>query len=163
MSQTFKKILVISICLLFAGCSAKKPEYISRLPQQDEVLPVPGDEGGPLQPDTGDENNMLYVPEPDNAIQPPSPREQASLSLIEKAISFLDENRPDDTIRVLEQAVNISPDMVENYYYLAEAWIMKGNLSQARENNDLALIYYGNDPDWLYRIEEQKGRIDGLD
>jgi hypothetical protein len=42
-------------------------------------------------------------------------------------------NKPDEAVRTLERAVNLHPTNGGNYYYLAEAWLMKGNVRQARE------------------------------
>lgn len=72
---------------------------------------------------------------------------------------MIDGNRPDDAIRVLERAVNLHPQLGENYFYLAEAWLQKGNPEQASEFNRLAAIYLDADPQWLQRIKNQKTRI----
>jgi len=105
------------------------------------------------------EDDKSYPPEPEEDIQAPDPRDLASRNLMEQAIMFLDRNKPDESIRSLEKAVSISPGRGENYYYLAEAWYIKGNLDQAREYNSLAAIYLKSDTRWMERIEEQKGRI----
>ena len=90
----------------------------------------------------------------------PNPRAVAALQLREQARSLLLKNQPDDAIKVLEQAVNLNPTGGQNYYYLSEAWIMKGNLGQAIEYNTLAASYLRNDPEWRGRVEEQRERIE---
>ena len=90
----------------------------------------------------------------------PNPRAIAALQLREQARALLLENQPDDAIRVLEQAVNLNPTGGQNYYYLSEAWIMKGNLGQAREYNTLAASYLRDDPEWRVRVQEQRERIE---
>jgi len=53
----------------------------------------------------------------------------------------------------------VNPSNGQNYYYLAEAWLTKGNLSQAREFNRLAAMYLRDDPDWMNRVRAQQERI----
>jgi len=90
----------------------------------------------------------------------PNPRAVAALQLSEQARSLLLKNQPDDAIRVLEQAVNLNPTGGQNYYYLSEAWIMKGNLGQAIEYNTLAASYLRSDSEWRARVQEQRERIE---
>jgi len=89
----------------------------------------------------------------------PSPRTLASLQLTEQGRQFLESGDPDDAIRMLEQALNLDPANGQNYYYLSEAWLMKGNISQAAEFNRLAAIYLEDDDKWLYQVIQQRERI----
>jgi len=57
-----------------------------------------------------------------------SPRALAALQLTEQGRMFLENNQPDDAIGILERALNLNPDNGRNYYYLAEAWLMKWNI-----------------------------------
>ena len=88
-----------------------------------------------------------------------SPRVLAALQLTEQGRIFLENNQPDDAIGILERALNLNPDNGRNYYYLAEAWLMKGNIDQAAEFNRLAKIYLKDDSEWLNRVELQSERI----
>ena len=88
-----------------------------------------------------------------------SPRVLAALQLTEQGRIFLENNQPDDAIGILERALNLNPDNGRNYYYLAEAWLMKGNIDQAAEFNRLAEIYLKDDSEWLNRVELQSERI----
>lgn len=88
-----------------------------------------------------------------------SPRVLASLHLTEQARALLESGRVDDAIRTLEHAMNVNPLNGQNYYYLAEAWLKKGNLSQAIEFNRLAAIYLRDDPAWMNRVKDQQERI----
>ncbi|MBW2602882.1 MAG: tetratricopeptide repeat protein [Deltaproteobacteria bacterium] len=88
-----------------------------------------------------------------------SPRALAALQLTEQGRMFLENNQPDDAIGILERALNLNPDNGRNYYYLAEAWLMKWNIGQAREFNRLAEIYLKDDSKWLYRVILQRERI----
>ncbi|SPD71948.1 conserved hypothetical protein [uncultured Desulfobacterium sp.] len=45
------------------------------------------------------------------------------------------------------------------YYYLAEAWLMKKNITQAVECNNIAADFLRGDSSWTPRVTEQKRRI----
>lgn len=72
---------------------------------------------------------------------------------------LLESGRVDHAISTLERAMNVNPSNGQTYYYLAEAWIKKGNLSQAREFNRLAAMYLREKPEWTRRVEDQQERI----
>jgi hypothetical protein len=91
--------------------------------------------------------------------QPPTPRVVASLQLTEQARSSLQAGKADEAIRTLERAMNLNPSNGENFYYLAEAWVMKGNLRQAQEFNRLAALHLKNDAGWMARVAEQAEKI----
>ncbi len=93
-------------------------------------------------------------------IEEPSPRALASLHLTEHARRLIAMNQPDEAIRTLERALNLDPGNGKNYYYLAEAWIQKGNRGHAAEFNRLAGIYLKNDAAWLRMVGRQKERIE---
>lgn len=145
------KILIPCVFLVLAGCAGRQPV---RIPPDDVSV---SDHSQPLTEEKGETS---YPPEPEETVKHPTARDQASLNLMEQAMNFLDANKPDESIRTLEKAVTISPGRGESYYYLAEAWLMKGNYSQAREYNSLAAIYLKEDARWMNLIEEQKRRID---
>jgi tetratricopeptide (TPR) repeat protein len=88
-----------------------------------------------------------------------SPRTVASLRLTEQARVLLESGKVDDAITTLERAMNLNPSNGRNYYYLAEAWLKKGNLSQAREFNRLAALYLRDEPGWTNRVKDQQERI----
>lgn len=89
----------------------------------------------------------------------PSPRRLASLRLTEQGRLLLESGKPDDAIRVLERAINLNPSNGQNYYYLSEAWLLKGNLNQAQEFNRIADLYLRGDPEWVKRVMVQKEEI----
>lgn len=148
------KIFIICTCLFFASCATRQPVRIS----PDDVSTSDSS-----QTDANEQGETSYPPEPEKTTQRPSPRDQAGKKLMEQGMTFLDENRPDESISSLERAITISPGRGESYYYLAEAWYMKGNYSQAKEYNSLAAIYLKDDDRWMDRIEEQKIRIEEND
>ncbi len=88
-----------------------------------------------------------------------SPRTLASLQLTEQGRIFLESDDPDNAIRTFERAMNLNPTNGQNYYYMAEAWLLKGVIGQAKEFNRLAEIRLKNDPAWLRLILEQRERI----
>ncbi|OGR15384.1 MAG: hypothetical protein A2277_03115 [Desulfobacterales bacterium RIFOXYA12_FULL_46_15] len=125
------KWIVIGVGLIFlTGCSTLVPK------------PVPG----PEKP-AGPSGNKQ------------SPMALAALSFSGQGQAYLKNKKPDEAIRVLERAVNLNPGNGENYYYLAEAWLMKGNAVQAKEFNHLAEVYMKTDPEWKLKIEFQEDRI----
>jgi predicted Zn-dependent protease len=91
--------------------------------------------------------------------QDESPRAVASLRLTEQARVLLESGKVDDAITTLERAMNVNPSNGQNYYYLAEAWLKKGNPSQAGEFNRLAAIYLKDQADWMNRVKDQQERI----
>ena len=92
-----------------------------------------------------------------------TPRAVASLQLTDQGRRLVENKQPDRAIRVLEQAVSLHPANGRNYYYLSEAWILKGFADQAREFNHLAEIHLKDDRDWMIRVAEQADRIAELD
>ena len=91
--------------------------------------------------------------------QDDSPRAVASLRLTEQARVLLESGKVDEAITTLERAMNVNPSNGRNYYYLAEAWLKKGNPSQAREFNRLAALYLKDEPGWMNRVKDQQERI----
>lgn len=94
-----------------------------------------------------------------------SPRALASLQLTNQGLALLQSSRPDDAIRIFERSISIDTYNGQNYYYMAEAWIMKGNKQQAIEFNQLAEIYLKLDAkwtDWEILVAKQRERILGL-
>jgi hypothetical protein len=79
--------------------------------------------------------------------------------MTEQGRELLKRKKVDDAIRVLERAVSLNPGNGQNYYYLAEAWLQKGNISQAEEFNSLAGTYLEGNQNWMLKVEEQKKRI----
>ena len=100
--------------------------------------------------------------EPEQLPQP-GPRVQASLKLTEQGRLNLKAGKPDKAIRVLEQAINLNPVNGQNYYYLAEAWLMKKNFTEAREFNSLAELHLKDDSAWLEKVARQADRIADLE
>lgn len=96
---------------------------------------------------------------PARGLESPSPRALASLRLTEQGRLLLEAGKPDEAIRVLERAISLHSTSGQNYYYLAEAWLLKGNITQARECNRLASLYLEEEPEWRARVMAQRDRI----
>ena len=92
-----------------------------------------------------------------------SPRETAALQLTKQGRKFLEEGSLDNAISMLERAITLNPTNSGICYYLAEAWIGKGNYEHAREFNKLAGLYLGKNTEWMNKIREQKNKIEDLD
>ena len=94
----------------------------------------------------------------DSAIQPEgftATQKNAAASLTEQGRRLLGAGRLDEAIRILEQAITVYYGSAATYYYLAEAWIIKGNPRQALTFNRLAALYCGADTAWRPKIAAQ--------
>ena len=108
-------------------------------------------------PSEGDQSTVPEVAAKEN------PRATASLQLTDQGRRLVENKQPDKAIRVLEQAVSLHPTNGQNYYYLAEAWLMKGFADQAKEFNQLAEIHLKEDHQWMIRVGRQADRIAELE
>ncbi|MBN2034907.1 MAG: hypothetical protein JW836_16700 [Deltaproteobacteria bacterium] len=89
----------------------------------------------------------------------PGPGRLASLQLTEHARLLIEEKKPDEAIRTLERAVNLYPTNGGNYYYLAEAWLLKGNVREAGEFHGIAAMYLRGRGEWKVRLTNQREKI----
>lgn len=96
------------------------------------------------------------------ATQRPSPREEASIQLCREGRQRLDEGKPDNAIRLFEQAIGLNPNNGQGYFFLAQAWLKKGAYSEAKEFNRLAQIYLKDDKIWRVRLEKQANQIEKM-
>ncbi|MGA9476203.1 MAG: hypothetical protein WBV21_00390 [Desulfobacterales bacterium] len=136
-------ILGLFCGLLLFGCMPKTKVGVT----DKQTPPAPLPTGKPSVP---------QIPKPDNA------QVLAAEALVEQGRQFLAQGAPDAAIRVLERSVALDSNSGQNYYYLAEAWLVKQNAHQAREFNRLADMHLGRDPDWKNRIDRQNDRINNL-
>jgi len=93
----------------------------------------------------------------------PSPRALASLKLTDQGRRLIEAGKTDSAIRVLEQAISLDPGNGQNYYYLSEAWLMKGFAAEARPFNRLAESHLKGDKDWEKLVTRQAERIAKLE
>ena len=89
----------------------------------------------------------------------PSPRVLASLKLTDQGRRYVDAGDADRAIRVLEQAISLNSNNGQNYYYLSEAWLLKGFAAEARQFNGLAESHQTGDKDWEKLVTRQAERI----
>ncbi|HYA15366.1 MAG TPA: tetratricopeptide repeat protein [Syntrophales bacterium] len=140
-SETGKKLLFYFFCFILSGCSV--------------IFPAPSKNTSTASQEKRMEKKEL--PE-----EKPHSREMASLHLTEQGQMLLERGKIDDAINVLERAVSVYGANGKNYYYLAEAWVKKGNIMQAKEWNRLAEMYLAGDREWSQRASEQRERIRSL-
>jgi predicted Zn-dependent protease len=100
---------------------------------------------------------------PSEAAAEENPRVVAALQLTDQGRRLLEDRKPDRAIRALEQAVSLDPTNGQNYYYLSEAWLMKGSAAQAKEFNHLAEIHLKEDSTWIISVAQQADRIAELE
>jgi len=140
-SDVFKCVLILALgTLTLSGCATP----ISKAPPFPPESPPPASKGAEEIHDMPAE---------------PSPRALASLRLTDQGRMLLERGRTDDAISLLERAMGLHPTNGENYYYLAEAWLLKGRTAQAEQFNRLAGIYLEKDVRWMGKIIEQRKRI----
>ena len=103
--------------------------------------------------------------EPEQPEEParPSPRALASLKLTDQGRRLIEAGEADKAIQVLEQAISLNPGNGQNYYYLSEAWLMKGFTAKARQFNRLAKSHLTDDKDWENLVTRQAERITQLE
>jgi tetratricopeptide (TPR) repeat protein len=135
-SKPIKKLLLYLFCFILSGCSMLFPSKHPPSTSQEERI------------------GKKELPE-----ERPRSREIAAIHLTEQGKMLLESGKIDDAISVLERAVSIYGTNGKNYYYLAEAWLKKGNIMQAREWSRLAEMYLAGDREWSQRISEQRERI----
>ena len=134
----------VGVLLFIFGCATMPFESVTPSKQVPEPRPtVPG-------------------PKQTDSMKDPTPRTIASLRLTEQARLLIESKNPDEAIRTLEKALNINPNNGRNYYFLAEAWMIKGNKIQAIEFNRMAGIYLNKDAVWVLKVQQQKERIENI-
>ncbi|MBT8372619.1 MAG: tetratricopeptide repeat protein [Desulfobacterales bacterium] len=110
-------------------------------------------------PDLSDDTIPAAEPQMPEKTTEPNARLLASLKLTDQGRRLLEAGKTDHAIRVFEQAIGLNPRNGQNYYYLSEAWLAKGFVSEAREFNRLAETHLKNDKDWKMSVARQADRI----
>ena len=114
----------------------------------------------PLLPPTAPTEPTAPLPEPP---EPADPRHGASLQLSDQGRILLQQKRYDDAIRTLERAISLYPQNGISYYYMAEAWLFKGNFGEALKFNGLAESCLEESSQWSLQGKEQRKRIKQLE
>jgi tetratricopeptide (TPR) repeat protein len=141
MTKKNRTVSIAAACLLIlglAGCVKERP----------------ADETGAVREEISREEQQA-PPEPAE----PNPRVLASLKLTDQGRRHVDAGEADRAIRVLEQAISLNPNNGQNYYYLSEAWLIKGFAAEARQFNGLAESHLTGDKDWEKLVTRQAERI----
>ena len=140
-----RSVCITALCLFvigLAGCVKERPVE---------------ETGAALEEITREEQQALEKP------AGPSPRALASLKLTDQGRRHIEAGEADSAIRVLEQAISLNPGNGQNYYYLSEAWLMKGFTAEARQFNRLAESHLTDDKDWEKLVTRQTERIAQLE
>jgi len=133
-------ICILALLACVAGCaSVRRPIPTPPAPRPETPAPPP-------------------VAEPS---APAEPRHLASLQLTGQGRILVERGQFDAAIRILERAIALNPRNGENYYYMAEAWLGKGNVTQAAECNRLAVMYLGT-THWQQILAQQRRAIEAL-
>ncbi len=157
MSPDFKSLMAACVLFLFAAGCAAAPPMQTRTPPPATEQSGAGGEKAPVTPPPGETDASRRKMETPTAKQ--DPRVVAALALTQQARGLIAEKRADEALRILERAVNVSPDNGEIYYYLAEAWLIKNNRAQADAYHRLAAMRLQNDGQWAARLWLQKKNI----
>ena len=140
----------LAIACLMIAATACAPRGI---PPAPDTAPAPRTErSAPAEQQEKEQEAEKPTPEP-------GPRLLASLELTREARSLIDAGRADHAIRMLERAMALDSSNGQNYYYLSEAWLLKGDTIQAGHFNELAFIHLRTDDTWRPRVLNQKDRI----
>ena len=158
-----KKALLIPAFIVLLGLVSCVPRISQPMPRPTSgqaSTNVPVSKPEPVLENQPPTEKPLYTPEVQASppAEAPKPRMLASLELTRQAEKLIQDRDADGAIRLLERAIVIDPTNGRNYYYLSEAWRMKGNIDQAVKFNELADIHLSGDPEWQSRIADQKRR-----
>jgi TolA-binding protein len=149
MRLTISKLaLLVALITAVSGCAGgmqERPLVVWRT-----GTPPTEETGQPIQP---------IRPAPPEEYSHEDPRSAASLQLTQQGQALLESGKTDDAISALERSIGLDPKNGLSYYWLAEAWYVKRNLSQAQEFNRLASLYLKNDLFWSLRVQRQQTRI----
>lgn len=106
-------------------------------------------------------DQLAQAPEPLSQETPDAnnPRAQASLELTKQGIEQYQQGQVDDAMNTFERAASLFPGNGENYYWLAEAWLHKGNAEQALEYHRLARRHLSRESTWGDRLQTQQDSI----
>jgi tetratricopeptide (TPR) repeat protein len=115
----------------------------------------------PMEPAPSETHGIEPVPSsPERVEDELLRRKQVADALTEKGRLRLKAGQVDAAIRLFEKALSQSPRFGPGYYYLAEAWLTKPNVTQAQAFHDQAALYLGEQPDWRRRVADQQRRIE---
>ena len=146
-----------ALIVLWLGCAPRVailPPPTPDAPASGAKAPQSPEADAPSDIKPKAEAPLAKIPEPY-----PNPNAQASMALAEQGRNFIEKKRPDAAIRVLERAVNVHPQNGVPYYYLAEAWLQKGHVDQAKTFHRLAGIYLHTNHQWTARLKIQQLKI----
>jgi tetratricopeptide (TPR) repeat protein len=153
-SKTYRRILLsVIVASMLCACAAAP----GRIPEPSAARREAPSPPSAESPKTGGKGPPSPSSPSASAVEP---RVVASLELTEQGRRLLTAGQPDQAIGTLERALNLSPGNGRACYYLAEAWLAKGGLRQAKSFNRLAEMYLRNEGEWKERVPAQRERIE---
>ncbi len=152
-------LCLFCMAALLGGCSLLTSPYPG--PRSPGGTPPPGSYPAPApRPVTPEPGPAITKPmEPPAPPAQASPRAQASLDITEQGRRLLLGGQVEEAISVLERATGMNPDNGEAFYWLAEAWLKKGNPSQALEYHHQAWLRLRTRAAWGTRLRDQRERM----
>jgi tetratricopeptide (TPR) repeat protein len=156
-------LILCGVLFSLAACAEKIVRPATQPPREPVAVQQtakPVEKKAPVPPPVEKPPGLTKPLEQDvPAVQTQNPRLTASLALTAQAQQSLLNQDADGAIRILERAIVVDPTNGQNYYYLSEAWLMKGNIDQALKFNELAEIHLAAQPRWDGMVATQKQRI----
>jgi tetratricopeptide (TPR) repeat protein len=162
LKQARRFLSLLCVAALMGGCSLLTSPYPGPRssggapPQSPYPAPAPAPK--PVTPEPGPAVSKPMEPPPAPPAQP-APSSQASLDITEQGRRLLLGDQVEEAISVLERAIGMNPDNGQAYYWLAEAWLKKGNPKQALEYHHQAWLRLRNQPAWTARLHDQRERL----
>lgn len=161
-------LLAVGAAALLGGCSLLTSPYPGPRSSGGYPPPAPAPAPPPISPSgpAGPAGPSGVQPGPTAGRpmdpSPPaqvSPRVQASLNVTDQGRQLLLGGQVEEAISVLERATGMNPDNGEAYYWLAEAWLKKGNAKQSLEYHHQAWLRLRAQPGWSARLRDQRERM----
>lgn len=151
--------LSLGLALLATGCAKQVVPAPYPVPPR-APFPAPPDRAQTPPPASPGTAAPAPSAPPPVAVKP-SARVTASLSLTEQGRQLLAQGQTDAAISTLERASSLNPSGGQNYYWLAQAWLIKGDPAQAAIYHRQARRYLNADPAWGTRLNQQARALGG--
>jgi tetratricopeptide (TPR) repeat protein len=132
------------------------------LPKERVPLPAPRREAPPppaREKPAPPPREAETAPPPAPQAEPRPGRARAAASLTAQGRELLARGRVEAALTALERATSLDPGHGPALYWLAEAWLRRGDPAQAREYHRLARLRLAGSSAWQERLVEQRRRI----
>lgn len=143
---------------VLSSCATQKKGPYKRLPPHGKkpapTAPAPARTPEELERAEPQMRRTNAIPSTQDKV---TPKRHASMRLVERGKTMIDENDPEAAVSVLRDAINIDPSNGVAYFYLANANIALGNAESAAGLLDKAEALLGADEEWMEKIDELRG------